>query len=218
MDQESCISGDRRVLINLATGSGKTFIASQIAWKLIKSGYFADKRVLFLADRMVLRNQTYNAFAPFKEGTGDPRTEINGGSVPLGRQIYFGIYQGLCALGPDGLRTFEELPPDYFNLIVTVGSGSRGCCCSLGLGRPAYDVRVPACDSSLHSNKKCPTGRRWECRLTIGPNLLGDGFEGGDLGDKINRHATSQFVSLARLAHTAYTIRNGARFPSRACP
>ena len=115
---ERILKGDPRILINLATGTGKTFIAFQVVWKLIKSGYFANKRVLFLADRVVLRNQAFNAFEPFKESAGDPRAEVDAGEIPRGRQIYFGIYQSLYVLGPDGLRTFEQLPPDYFDLII----------------------------------------------------------------------------------------------------
>jgi type I restriction enzyme R subunit len=116
---ESILKGQKRILLNLATGTGKTFIAFQIVWKLFKSGYFANKRVLFMADRVVLRSQAYNTFEPFKEGTGDPRAEINGGNDILkGRQIYFGIYQGLYAPSPDGLRVFEQLPSDYFDLII----------------------------------------------------------------------------------------------------
>lgn len=116
---ESILKGQNRILLNLATGTGKTFIAFQIVWKLFKSGYFANKRVLFVADRVVLRSQAYNTFEPFKEGTGDPRAEINGGNDILkGRQIYFGIYQGLYASTPEGLRAFEQFPNDYFDLII----------------------------------------------------------------------------------------------------
>lgn len=115
---EQILKSEKRVLINLATGTGKTFIAFQIVWKLIKSGYFASKRVLFLADRIVLKSQAYNAFEPFNEGAGDARAEIEGGEIPRGRQIYFGIYQGLYGTTPDGLKTFETLPPDFFDLII----------------------------------------------------------------------------------------------------
>ena len=114
---EAILKGHKRILLNLATGTGKTFISFQIAWKLFKSGYFANKRVLFLADRLVLRSQAYNTFEPFKESTGDPRAEISG-DIPMGRQIYFGIYQGLYASGSGGLRLFEQLPKDYFDLII----------------------------------------------------------------------------------------------------
>ena len=114
---EAILKGKNRILLNLATGTGKTFISFQIAWKLFKSGYFSNKRILFLADRVVLRGQAYNAFEPFKEGAGDPRSEISG-EILLGRQIYFGIYQGMYAAGSDGMRLFEQLPADYFDLIV----------------------------------------------------------------------------------------------------
>lgn len=114
---EAILKERKRILLNLATGTGKTYISFQIAWKLIKSGYFANKRILFLADRLVLRSQAYNTFEPFKGSAGDPRAEISG-DIPLGRQIYFGIYQGLYAIGADGLRLFEQFPKDYFDLIV----------------------------------------------------------------------------------------------------
>ncbi len=115
---EAILKGKQRILPNLATGTGKTFISFQITWKLIKSGFFANKRVLFLADRVVLRSQAFNAFEPFKDSSGDPRAEITGDNIAFGRQIYFGIYQGMYATGPDGLRLFEQLPADYFDLII----------------------------------------------------------------------------------------------------
>ncbi len=115
---EQILKGERHILINLATGTGKTFIAFQLVWKLIKSGYFANKRVLFLADRVVLRNQAFNAFEPFSEGGGDIRTLVEAGEASKGRQIYFGIYQALYAPSRGGLRTFEEFEPDFFDLII----------------------------------------------------------------------------------------------------
>lgn len=115
---EQILKGEKRILINLATGTGKTFIAFQTVWKLIKSGYFANKRVLFIADRVVLRSQALNAFEPFNETAGDVRFEIEGDHIPHGRQIYFAIYQGLYAATPDGLKLFETLPPDFFDLII----------------------------------------------------------------------------------------------------
>jgi type I restriction enzyme R subunit len=115
---EAILRGDTRILINLATGTGKTYIAAQTVWKLVKSGFFANRRVLFLADRVVLRNQANNAFEMFNDGGSDSRALIEAGQVPAGRQIYFGIYQALYALTPDGLRTFETMEPDYFHFIV----------------------------------------------------------------------------------------------------
>lgn len=115
---EAILKDQRRILLNLATGTGKTFIAFQIVWKLFKSGFFANKRVLFIADRLVLRGQAYNAFEPFKETSGDLREEFKGGAVRSGRRIYFAIYQSLYAEGSNHLRAFEELPPDFFDLII----------------------------------------------------------------------------------------------------
>ncbi|MCD6540517.1 DEAD/DEAH box helicase family protein [Candidatus Bipolaricaulota bacterium] len=76
--------GQRRVLLAMATGTGKTFAAFQIAWKLIKSGWLKRRhperpaRILFLADRIVLRDQAHNTFSPFADGTNDPRCIIKG--------------------------------------------------------------------------------------------------------------------------------------------
>ena len=76
--------GQRKVLLAMATGTGKTFVAFQIVWKLIKSGWLKRRhpgrpaRILFLADRIVLRDQAYNTFSPFADGTNDPRCLIEG--------------------------------------------------------------------------------------------------------------------------------------------
>lgn len=100
--------GQKRILLTMATGTGKTFVAFQVVWKLIKSGWLqrrhADRpaRVLFLADRIVLRNQAYNTFSPFATGTSDPRHIIEGHPPNLNRDIYFGIYQTLWSPDENG--------------------------------------------------------------------------------------------------------------------
>ena len=104
--------GEKRLLLTLATGTGKTVIAFNLAWKLIKSGYF--KRILFIADRNFLRNQAYNVFEPF----GDARTLIEEGKTPKHHNIYFSIYQALYSPTPSGKRVFEEYPNDFFDLII----------------------------------------------------------------------------------------------------
>jgi type I site-specific restriction endonuclease len=91
---ERVTRGQRRILLTMATGTGKTFTAFQIVWKLKKSGWLR-KPVLFLADRIVLRDQAYNAFAPFADGQSDPRGIIQGGKVNLNRDLYFALYQAL---------------------------------------------------------------------------------------------------------------------------
>jgi type I restriction enzyme R subunit len=116
--------GQRRVLLAMATGTGKTFVAFQIVWKLIKSGWLKSlhperpARVLFLADRVVLRDQAYNAFSPFADGAADPRYKIEGHPPNLNRDLYFGIYQTLWSQHEQGKRLFEKFPPDFFDLII----------------------------------------------------------------------------------------------------
>ena len=117
--------GQRRILITMATGTGKTFTAFQLVWKLIKSGWFQHKssnrsgRVLFLADRVVLRNQAYNAFSPFASGTSDPRFLLDGkAKLTLNRDLYFAIYQNLWSAEDAETRFFEQFPADFFDLII----------------------------------------------------------------------------------------------------
>lgn len=114
----------RRVLLAMATGTGKTFVSFQIVWKLIRSGWLnlrhpdSPPRILFLADRVVLRNQAYNNFSPFADGTSEPRYTIQGHPPNLRRDLYFGIYQTLWSPDEDGARLFELFPPDFFDLVI----------------------------------------------------------------------------------------------------
>ncbi|WP_303774220.1 EcoAI/FtnUII family type I restriction enzme subunit R [Anaerolinea thermophila] len=116
--------GQRRILLTMATGTGKTFTAMQIVWKLIKSGWLHQQRgrsgkVLFLADREVLRNQAYNAFSPFAGDHGDPRFMLDGKRrLSLQHDLYFGIYQTLWAQDPQGKRLFEKFPRDFFDMVI----------------------------------------------------------------------------------------------------
>lgn len=118
------VCGQKRVLLTMATGTGKTFVAFQVVWKLIKSGWLQrlhperPGRVLFLADRVVLRDQAYNTFAPFADGTSEPRFKIEGHPPNLTRDLYFGIYQTLWGQDERGKRLFEKFPPDFFDLVI----------------------------------------------------------------------------------------------------
>lgn len=116
--------GQKRILLTMATGTGKTFTAMQIVWKLIKSEWlYAQKgrpgRMLFLADRVVLRDQAYNTFSPFVSGHGDPRFNLDG-RQPLSfhHDLYFGIYQTLWGEDANGVRLFEQFPPDFFDIVI----------------------------------------------------------------------------------------------------
>jgi type I restriction enzyme, R subunit len=106
--------GRKRLLLALATGTGKTYIASQIAWKLYQTKRV--QRVLFLADRVILRDQAFNGFAFFAKPTGDPRLAIDG-DFSLHSELYFGMYQSLYA-EREGTQLFRHVPPDFFDLVL----------------------------------------------------------------------------------------------------
>jgi type I restriction enzyme R subunit len=108
---EAVLAGKKRILLAMATGSGKTYIAFQTVWKLIKSGHV--KRVLYLADRNFLRDQAYNEFAPFE----DARATIEEGKAPKTRDVYFSIYQAMYS-GEEGKRLYQNYPRDFFDLII----------------------------------------------------------------------------------------------------
>lgn len=115
---EDILNGKDRLLINLATGTGKTVIAFQIAWKLwkskwSKSGTDRNPRILFLADRNVLRDQAYNTFEPFE----NERDIIAEGKAPTNRSVYFSIYQAMYS-GTHRKRLFQKYPRDFFDLII----------------------------------------------------------------------------------------------------
>jgi type I restriction enzyme R subunit len=106
--------GQSRLLLALATGTGKTYIASQLTWKLYKTKRI--QRTLFLTDRVFLRDQAYNDHSFFAGAEGDPRYVIDG-DLSLHRDLYFGMYQSLYAM-KDGKPLFRHLSPTFFDLIV----------------------------------------------------------------------------------------------------
>ncbi|MCC7020886.1 MAG: DEAD/DEAH box helicase family protein [Ardenticatenales bacterium] len=127
---EAVAANRPRILLTLATGTGKTFIAFQIAWKLFHSRWNLSRepsrrpRILFLADRNILANQAYNAFSAFPEdsmvriASEDIRKR---GKVPKNGSLFFTIFQTFMS-GPekDGHPSpwFGDYPPDFFDLIV----------------------------------------------------------------------------------------------------
>ncbi len=121
---ERVMRGQERILLTMATGTGKTFTAFQIVWKLLKSRWLYRRhpdhpaRVLFLADRVVLRDQAYNAFAPFASEASDPRFRIEGRRVRTPFDLYFGIYQTLWSEDERGQRLYQVFPPDFFDLVI----------------------------------------------------------------------------------------------------
>ena len=119
-----------RILLTLATGTGKTFIAFQIAWKLFHARWNLNReptrrpRILFLADRNILADQAYNAFSAFPEDAMvriEPDDIRRKGRVPKNGSLFFTIFQTFMSGPPkDGKPSpyFGEYPPDFFDFIV----------------------------------------------------------------------------------------------------
>ena len=127
---EAIAAEKSRILLTLATGTGKTFIAFQIAWKLFHSRWNLSRepsrrpRILFLADRNILADQAYNAFSAFPEDALvriEPDEIRKKGKVPKNGSLFFTIFQTFMSGPPkDGKPSpyFGEYPPDFFDFIV----------------------------------------------------------------------------------------------------
>ncbi len=115
-----------RILLTMATGTGKTAVAFQVAWKLFQTRWNLKRdgarrpRILFLADRNILADQAFNAFSAFSE---DALVRINPldirrhGGVPMSGSVYFTIFQTFMS-GPDGTPYFGDYPADFFDFII----------------------------------------------------------------------------------------------------
>ncbi len=123
---EAIANDQQRVLLTLATGTGKTFIAFQIAWKLFKSRWTIQKdrrrtpRILFLADRNILADQAYSDFVAFSD---DARVRINPreigrkGEVPKNGSVFFTIFQTFMS-GAEDKPYFGEYESDFFDFVI----------------------------------------------------------------------------------------------------
>lgn len=116
---EAIVSGKKRVLLTMATGTGKTTTAFQICWKLWSSrwnlaGDHRRPRILYLADRNILVDDPKSKdFSPF----GDAVHKIENGKVIKSREIYFAIYQAIAA-DENRPGLYKEYAPDFFDLII----------------------------------------------------------------------------------------------------
>ena len=116
---QSILQEKRRILLTMATGTGKTVVAFQICWKLWqarwnRSGEYRRPKILYLGDRNILIDDPKDKiFAPF----GDARWKIENGEVNKGRELYFAIYQ---AIAKDERRPglYKEYARDFFDLVV----------------------------------------------------------------------------------------------------
>ena len=116
----------KRILLTLATGTGKTFLAFQVAWKLYQTSWNNGEqsgnkpRILFLADRNILADQAFNSFSAFDDDAlvrirpGEVKKK---GKVPTNGSLFFTIFQSFMS-GPNDSPYFGQYPPDYFDFIV----------------------------------------------------------------------------------------------------
>lgn len=132
---EAIVDGNQRVLLTLATGTGKTFIAFQIVWKLFQAKWAIDgtqrrPRILFLADRNILVDQAINTFNPLEKDLVKVtwvEVKKRNGKVPTNANVFFAIYQAIIGEKVEGeedyqdedLRNYyKQYPSDFFDLII----------------------------------------------------------------------------------------------------
>ena len=163
-------AGQQRILLTLATGTGKTFIAFQLAWKLFHSRWNLSDwhvagaptrrpRILFLADRNILADQAFNSFSAFPEDAlvriapSDIRKK---GKVPKNGSIFFTIFQTFMSGPPkDGQPSpyFGEYPPDFFDFII-IDECHRGGANDESNWRGILDYFAPAVQLGLTATPK----------------------------------------------------------------
>ncbi len=162
---EAVADKKNRILLTLATGTGKTFIAFQIAWKLFHARWNLSRepsrrpRILFLADRNILANQAFNAFSAFPEDALvriAPDEIRKKGKVPKNGSIFFTIFQTFMS-GPmkDGKPSpyFGEYPPDFFDFII-IDECHRGGANDEGNWRGIMEYFAPAVQLGLTATPK----------------------------------------------------------------
>ncbi|ECI0411898.1 DEAD/DEAH box helicase [Salmonella enterica subsp. salamae] len=109
---EAVSAGQNRVLLVMATGTGKTYTAFQIIWRLWKAK--SKQRILFLADRNILVDQTKNNdFLPF----GTAMTKVTGRTIDPAYEIHLALYQAITGT-EEAQKAFKDVAPDFFDLIV----------------------------------------------------------------------------------------------------
>ncbi|KAF5421777.1 MAG: type I restriction enzyme, R subunit [Candidatus Methanocomedens sp.] len=150
-----------RLLLTLATGTGKTNIAFQIAWKLFHARWNLKRdgtrrpRILFLADRNILANQAFNEFSAFPEDALvriKPDEIRKKGSVPTNGSIFFTIFQTFMS-GPNDTPYFGEYPKDYFDFII-IDECHRGGANDEGNWRAIMEYFSPAVQLGLTATPK----------------------------------------------------------------
>jgi type I restriction enzyme R subunit len=162
---EAVANNAQRILLTLATGTGKTFIAFQIAWKLFQTRWNLKRdgsrrpRILFLADRNILADQAFNAFSAFAEDALvriSPKEISKKGNVPTNGSIFFTIFQTfMSGTDKDGKPApyFGAYPADYFDFII-IDECHRGGANDEGNWRGILEYFSPAVQLGLTATPK----------------------------------------------------------------
>lgn len=162
---EAIAAGKQRILLTLATGTGKTAIAFQIAWALFQSRWNLSRkperrpRILFLADRNILADQAYNAFSAFPEDAlarVKPDEIKKKGKVPKNASVFFTIFQTfMSGTDADGQPApyFGDYPKDFFDFIV-IDECHRGGANDESNWRDILDYFSPAVQLGLTATPK----------------------------------------------------------------
>ncbi|MBJ7880994.1 EcoAI/FtnUII family type I restriction enzme subunit R [Gelidibacter salicanalis] len=157
---ESIADGQDRILLTLATGTGKTFIAFQIVHKLLQAKWNLDgndrrPRILFLADRNVLADQAINTFNPYENDVikidGEEVRKRNG-VVPTNAYIFFAIYQAIADREDIG-GYYSKYPSDFFDLVI-IDECHRGSANEEGSWRAILDHFSPAVHLGMTATPK----------------------------------------------------------------
>lgn len=151
----------KRILLTMATGTGKTAVSFQVVWKLFHTRWNLMRdgtrrpRILFLADRNILADQAFNAFSAFDE---DALVRINPldirrrGGVPTSGSVFFTIFQTFMS-GPNNSPYFGDYPPDFFDFIV-VDECHRGGANDEGNWRGILEYFAPAVQLGMTATPK----------------------------------------------------------------
>ena len=145
---EAVAKGQDRALLVMATGTGKTYTAFNIIWRLWKTG--VKKRILFLADRNALLTQTKNGdFSPFGN---DIMHIIKNRKIDKSYQIYFALYQGLTGT-EEAQNAYKEFSRDFFDLII-IDECHRGSASEASAWREVLDYFSAATQVGLTATPK----------------------------------------------------------------
>ena len=145
---EAISKGQDRILLVMATGTGKTYTAFNIIWRLWKAG--VKKRILFLADRNALLTQTKNGdFSPFGN---DIMHIIKNRKIDKSYQIYFALYQGLTS-NEEAKNAYKEFSRDFFDLVI-IDECHRGSASEASAWREVLDYFSGATQIGLTATPK----------------------------------------------------------------